>query len=222
MPTPLRESYRAHLRRRVLEAAYAETVEKGWDKVRVGHIAILIGAPRAMLYKEFGDKQALGEALVLHEADRFLAGIKNLLASYPTDAAGGIQAAVQYTLTEAEKSPLLRAVLVSHRDPALETSVLDARKGMLPLITTSGRLLDVASDALAAWMHQQFPQLDVVDVQNATDALVRLAVSHLALPGADAEATGQQISEVALRYLGLRRPEPADAPRRVDPTVTVR
>jgi hypothetical protein len=117
---------------------------------------------------------------------------------------------------------LLRAVLVSHRDPALETSALDARKGMLPLITTSGRLLDVASDALAAWMHQQFPQLDVVDVQNATDALVRLAVSHLALPGADAEATGQQISEVALRYLGLRRSEPADAPRRVDPTVTVR
>lgn len=205
MATSLRESYRAHLRERALEAAYAETVDKGWDKVRVGHIAILIGAPRAMLYKEFGDKQALGEALVLHEADRFLAGIKNLLASYPTDAAGGIEAAVHYTLSEAENSPLLRAVLVSHRDPALETGVIDTRKGMLPLITTSGRLLDVASETLAAWMHQQFPQLNLVDVQNATDALVRLAVSHLALPGADAQATGQQISEVALRYLGLRR-----------------
>jgi AcrR family transcriptional regulator len=222
MATPLRESYKAHLRRRVLEAAYAETVEKGWDKVRVGHIAILIGAPRAMLYKEFGDKQALGEALVLHEADRFLAGIKDVLAQYSTDAAGGIQAAVHYTLAEAERSPLLRAVLVSHRDPALETDVLDARKGMLPLITTSGRLLDVASEALAAWMHQQFPHLDVTDVQNATDALVRLAVSHLALPGADAEATGQQISEVALRYLGLRRSETADGARGVDPAVTAR
>lgn len=205
MTTPLRESYRAHLRKRALKAAYSETVDKGWDKVRVGQIAALIGAPRAMLYKEFGDKQGLGEALVLHEADRFLAGIKEVLQSFSTDAAGGIQASVQFTLTESERSPLLRAVLVSYRDPVLDPG--DTRKGMLPLITTSGRLLDVSSQTLAAWLHHQFPQLNRSDVQDATDALVRLTVSHLALPGADAVATGQQISEVALRYLGLQRSE---------------
>ncbi|MEZ0580248.1 TetR/AcrR family transcriptional regulator [Nocardioides sp. MH1] len=205
MVTPLRESYRAHLRQRVLEAAYVETVEKGWDKVRVGHIATSIGAPRAMIYKEFGDKQGLGEALVLHEAERFLAGIKNVLTEFPVDAAGGIQASVRYTLAEAEKSPLLRAVLVSHRDSALDSGTFDTPSGMLPLITTSKRLLDVASDTLATWLHGQFPELDSVDVQDATDALVRLAVSHLALPGADAETTGRRISEVAFRYLGLLR-----------------
>ena len=207
MTTPLRESYRAHLRKRALEAAYSETVDKGWDKVRVGQIAALIGAPRAMLFKEFGDKQGLGEALVLHEADRFLAGIREVLERFSTDAAGGIQASVQFTLAESEKSPLLRAVLVSYRDPVLDPGALDTRKGMLPLITTSGRLLDVSSETLAAWLHHQFPQLNGSDVQDATDALVRLTVSHLALPGADAVATGQQISEVALRYLGLQRSE---------------
>lgn len=207
MTTSLRQSYRAHLRQLALEAAYGETVDKGWDKVRVGQIATSIGASRAMLYKEFGDKQGLGEALVLHEAERFLAGIKEVLAGFPTDAAGGIQASVHFTLAESEKSPLLRAVLVSYRDPTLNPGAVDTRKGMLPLITTSGRLLDVASETLGAWLHQQFPQLDATDVQNATDALVRLTVSHLALPGADAKATGQQVSEVALRYLGLQRSE---------------
>lgn len=210
MATVLRESYRAHLRQRALEAAYAETVEKGWDKVRVGHIATSIGAPRAMLYKEFGDKQGLGEALVLHEAERFLAGIQNVLTQFPADAAGGIQASVRYTLAEAESSPLLRAVLVSHRDPALDTAALSTPTGMLPLITTSRRLLDVASETLAAWLHEQFPELDGADVQDATDALVRLAVSHLALPGADADTTGRRISEMALRYLGLRGVECLD------------
>jgi AcrR family transcriptional regulator len=206
MVASLRESYRAHLRKSALEAAYAETVEKGWDKVRVGQIAASIGAPRAMLYKEFGDKRGLGEALVLGEAERFLAGIEGVLQEHSTDPAGGIQAAVHYTLAEAEGSPLLRAVLVSHRDPAIEREPSPVMgKGMLPLMTTSGRLLDLASETLADWLRQQFPQLDVVDVQNATDALVRLAVSHLALPGADAAVTGQQISEVALRYLGLQR-----------------
>lgn len=71
-----------------------------------------------MLYAEFGDKQGLGEALVLNEADRFLAGISDILGQYREDAAGGIQASVRYTLAEAEESPLLRAVLASPRDPA--------------------------------------------------------------------------------------------------------
>ena len=84
MATALRQSYRAHLRQRgTLEAAYAETVEKGWDKVRVGHIATSDwGSARMLCCKEFGDKQGLGEALVLHEAERFLAGIQNVLTHF--------------------------------------------------------------------------------------------------------------------------------------------
>ena len=84
MPTEgtpsLRESFRTHLRERTLEAAYAETVAKGWDKVRVGQVAENVGTSRAMVYKEFGDKQGLGEALVLHESERFLVGIQKVLA----------------------------------------------------------------------------------------------------------------------------------------------
>lgn len=204
MTTSLRDSFRAHLRQQALDFAFQEAVEKGWDKVRVGHIATSIGVPRAMLYTEFGDKQGLGEALVLNEADRFLAGIGDVLGQYREDAAGGIQASVRYTLAEAEMSPLLRAVLVPPQEPAPGSA-----SGMLPLITTSSRLLDVASHTLAAWIHEQFPELDSADVQDATDALVRLTVSHLALPGADADDTGRRITEVALRYLGLRGHVPA-------------
>jgi AcrR family transcriptional regulator len=197
----LRDSYRQHLRDRVLEVAHELVVAKGWEKVRVGEIAELAGTSRAMLYKEFGDKQGLGDALVLREAQRFLDGIRAELGKHDGDAAGGLAAAVQYTLREAARSPLLKAVLISHR----EAPFAEASKGMLPLLTTSFSILEVASAALAGWFGEQFPELDTEDVADATDALVRLTVSHLALPNATIVRTGGRITEVGLRYLGLRQ-----------------
>lgn len=200
----LRESYRAHLRQRVLESAYAETVEKGWAKVRVAQVANQIGVSRAMIYKEFGDKQGLGEALVLHEGERFLIGINEALADYSHDAVGGIRATVLYTLAEAEQSPLLRAVLVSRRESSIDPETQDEPTGILPLITTSKGLLDLATDTLATWLSEQLPGLDGAEVRDATDTLVRLTVSHLAMPGGDADETGRRICEATVRYLGLR------------------
>lgn len=195
----LRDSYRQHLRDTVLEGAHELVVAKGWEKVRVGEIAELVGTSRAMLYKEFGNKQGLGGALVLREAERFLDGIRAELGKHDGDAAGGLAAAVQYTLGEAARSPLLKAVLISHR----EAPFPEAYKGVLPLLTTSFSILEVASGTLAGWFGEQFPELDSEDVADATDALVRLTVSHLALPNATIKRTGDQITEVGLRYLGL-------------------
>ena len=41
----------------------------------------------------------------------------------------------------------------------------------------------------------------------ADDALVRLTVSHLALPALSREEAATKITEVGLRYLGLSSPE---------------
>ncbi|WP_183097312.1 TetR family transcriptional regulator [Nocardioides pelophilus] len=194
----VRESYRRHVRGLILESAYELAVAKGWDKVRMSEIAERAGASRALLYKVFGDKASLGDALLLREADRFLAGIHLELERHRSDAAAGISAAVQFTLTEAERSPLLKAVLISHRDAT------DQPLGVLPLLTTSFTLLERSTEVLVGWFMESFPELDRTDVDDAADALVRLTVSHLALPNADMNTTGRQITEVALRYLGLR------------------
>lgn len=195
----LRDSYRQHLRDKALEGAYELVVAKGWEKVRVGEIAEKVGTSRAMLYKEFADKRGIGDALVLREAERFLDGIRTELASHGGDAAGGLAAAVRFTLEEAERSPLLKAVLISHR----EESAHEPSKGVLPLLTTSFSILEVASETLAKWVGVHFPNLDPGDAADASDALVRLTISHLALPNASAGRTGRQITEVGLRYLGL-------------------
>ncbi len=52
------------------------------------------------------------------------------------------------------------------------------------------------------WFNEHFPGLDADDVHEVADALVRLTVSHVVLPSADASLTGERISRIALRYLG--------------------
>lgn len=201
----MRVSFRRHMREQVLLAAHALTVEKGWERVRVAEIASLVGVSRPTLYKEFGDKQGLGDALVVREAERFLEGIRSVLDEHSGDAGAAITAAVRYTLDEATASPLLKAVLTSNRagDAVADTS---GSTGMLPLLTTSASLLQVASQELVTWFGEHFPLLDSSDVADGVDALVRLTVSHLVLPTADSEVTGRRISQVALRYLGLDEP----------------
>ncbi len=150
--------------------------------------------------KEFTDKQGLGDALVVTEGQLFLEGIHAVLASHTGDIGGGITAAVEYTLKEAEASPLLKAALTSTRT----TEARDSATGVLPLLPTSASLLELSSAALITWFGEHFDQLDCEDVNEVADVLVRLTVSHLVLPAADAHTTGRRISQVALRYLAPR------------------
>lgn len=82
----MRERYREHVRAAVLETAHDLIAERGWERVRMGEIAEAVGVSRALLYKEFGDKPGLGEAVVLREAARFIEGIENVLAHHGSDA----------------------------------------------------------------------------------------------------------------------------------------
>ncbi|WP_278255486.1 TetR/AcrR family transcriptional regulator [Nocardioides convexus] len=128
----MRDRYREHVRAAVLETAHDLIVKRGWERVRMGEIADAVGVSRALLYKEFKDKPGLGEAVVLREAARFIDGIEEVLAHHRADAGRGLAAAVDFTLEEAERSPLLRAVLISNgesllavgdRDPAVAHNV---------------------------------------------------------------------------------------------------
>jgi AcrR family transcriptional regulator len=193
----MRERYREHVRTAVVEAAHDLIADRGWERVRMGEIAEAVGISRALLYKEFGDKPGLGEAVVLREAARFIEGIEGVLAHHDADAARGLAASVEFVLEEAENSSLLRAVLIANRDSSPTAT------GILPLLTTSAQLLELASNSLARWLMAHVPGVQADDVADAAEALVRLTVSHLALPTMSRKDTSRKITEVGLRYLGL-------------------
>jgi AcrR family transcriptional regulator len=190
----MRTKFRAHVRDEALDACHALAIERGWAQVRLSEVATAIGVSRPTLYKEFGSKDGLGEALVRRETERFLVGVKETLDAHDGDVEGALRAAVHFALVTAEANPLLHAVLTATRG---------GDDGLLPMLTTrSSPVLDPATDALTAWFGTHAPEYDPAEVRDAVDVTVRLVVSHLVLPGPDPEASARLLAEVAVRYLG--------------------
>ena len=195
---PLRLTFRRHVREQALRATREMTVEKGWSRVRLSEVASAIGVSRPTLYKEFGDKRGLGEALILQETERVLIGISQVLDDHAGDAVRGVAAAVEFTLREAEVSPLLRALLTAARD---------GDNDALPLVTTRSQpVLDAATRMLTTWFTEHFANLKAADVEDAAEALARLTVSHLVLPTDDRTSTARRLARIAMRCLRLDDP----------------
>lgn len=188
-------AFRRQVHEHALDAAQEMLVEKGWDKLRFGEVATRIGISRPTLYAAFGSKEGLAEALVLRETERFLTGIAGVLNQHEDDPQAAVAEAVRFTLAEAERSPVLHAILTSSRSGS---------DSLLPLLTTRSRpVLEAATSVLVAWYLDHFPGLPAAEVQEGVDALVRLVVSHLVLPADDAEQTPERLARLASRYLAM-------------------
>ena len=189
--SPPRQAFRQQVHDQALDVAAAMLVEKGWDQVRFGDVAVAVGISRPTLYAAFGNKDELAQALVNRETDRFLAGISEVLDARSADPEQAVTEAVAYTLAEAQRSPVLHGVLTQS-------------DSLLPLLTTrSAPILTTATEVLTAWFATNVPTLPADVVAEGVDALVRLVVSHLVLPAADPMLTPDRLARLAIRYLEL-------------------
>lgn len=189
----LRAEFRRQVRERVLEAAHRHTVDRGWERVRVGEIAIASGVSRPTLYREFGNKDGLGEALMIREADRFLAAIAEELDRDHGGPGDAIGAASRLVVAEAAVNPLLRTVLTGSRAG-------DA--GLLPFLTSrSEAIRESARGLIAAWLGERVPTLGPSTVDETVDAIVRLVISHVVAPAVDPVEVGERLSRLVQRYV---------------------
>lgn len=164
---------------RILNAAYHLSADRGWTSVTMSAVADAAGVSRQSVYNEFGNRQALAQAMVSREVDRFLTAVTAELAagSDPVDA--GCRASDR-VFAMAESNPLLLSLL---------SAAAGAEAELLPLLTTQARpVIDVAVARVSGTLRDTFrltdPELPLV-----VDALVRVILSRLVQPGGnDAEA----------------------------------
>jgi AcrR family transcriptional regulator len=183
----LRLEFRRQVRERVLATAHEHTVERGWERVRVGEVAVDSGVSRPTLYREFGNKDGLGEALMSREAERFFAAIAEALSRHD-DVGEAIAAATRLTLEEAADNPLLKAVLTGSRSG-------DA--GLLPFLTSRSESIRESARALiATWLEQRRPDLVPSTIEETVDAVVRLVISHVVAPALDPVDVGQRVAHL--------------------------
>lgn len=189
--TDYRASVRSLLKERLLDATYELVTSAGWDKLRMAHIAATAGVSRQTVYTEYGTKDAIGQALVLREVDRFLAGVVDRLDAHRADPQAAVEAAVAYTLTAAADNPLLKSILTSTRGGDDDL--------LAHLTTRSEPLLVTARTLLDAYAAQAWPQIAAADRDLAVEAVVRLTVSHIVQPSGPPPATAARLA------LGLTR-----------------
>ncbi|MFC5063280.1 TetR/AcrR family transcriptional regulator [Actinomycetospora atypica] len=184
----LRVEFRRQVRERVLDTAATLAVDRGWDRVRIGEVATESGVSRPTLYREFGTKDGVGEALVQREAERFFGGIASILEN-TDEVPDGVRLAVRFTLDEAADNPLLRAILTGSRSG--DTS-------LLPFLTTRGdAIIAGGAGVVGDWVRRRRPDIRGAVVDDAVDAVVRLTVSHLVSPGLPHPEAADRLARIA-------------------------
>jgi AcrR family transcriptional regulator len=180
-----RAAARQLLRDRLLDAGRDRLSDRTWAEVTMAEIAAAAGVSRQTLYNEFGSRDEFGQALVMREGSRFLDAVEQAIGEH-SDAGAALTAALDRFLTLAQDDPFVRLLVAD-----------DGSAGLLPLVTTqSGPIVDWARLRLAEAIDAQWPGVEPADLEALADALVRLAISHVAAPRASPAETAASITRL--------------------------
>jgi AcrR family transcriptional regulator len=172
------------LRDALLDAADALLDERPWAKISMGEVASRAGVSRQSLYNEFGGRKEFAQALLIREAERLLAGPERAIAAHPDDPRQAIAEALRTFLEEAAHNRLVESMTSQPED------------GLLALVTTEGAVVAAATERLAAHIAGIWTGVDPKAIRRLTETVVRLGISHAALPAATPGQTARSLADV--------------------------
>lgn len=197
-PEPPRVAWRTRMRERVLDEAWVLAARQGWDKVRVADLAERAEVSRPSIYKLFGDRAGIGQALVQRETERFLLGLAAVLDTHGHDVATALRHGVAHALDEGARNPFIGAVLTATRG---------GTDALLPFLTSRpDPVFSSARGLVAAWMAGRAPATARERRDEAADVVVRLTLSHMLLPGAESDDVPERVTRTACAILGITMP----------------
>ncbi len=181
------------MRARIVAAASALTAEAGWSAITMAKLADRVGVSRQTVYNEVGSKNALAEAMILAELERFLGVVSAAFDAHPGDLVGAIEGAARAVLETARDNRLLHAVVSATHGADTE---------LLPLLTThSAALLGAAKVVVRERVDAYDVGLDERELDAAIDMVVRVVLSHIMQPSGSAAETAADLAWIARRVL---------------------
>ena len=148
---------------------------------------------RQTVYNEIGGKDALAEAMILTELQRFLAVVDRAFDAHPVVLVDAIRAAVYGVLEHARDNSLLHAVVSATHGASTE---------LLPLLTTHSQpLLVTAKQVVAGRLGDYEIATDPARLDTLVDLVVRAVLSHVMQPSGSPEQTADDLAWVAARVL---------------------
>jgi AcrR family transcriptional regulator len=183
------------LHQQMIAAAIELTTTSGWSSVTMSRIAGVVGVSRQTVYNEVGSKPELAQAMVLDELGRFLAVVESAFDRNPDDLSRSVTAAVSGVLTLADGNDLLRAIVSGTHGEDVDL--------LPPLTTRAESVLAAARTVLADRLSSYDVTLTTVELTSASDAVVRLVLSHVVQPTGPTARAASDLAAVALRILGV-------------------
>lgn len=192
------ERMRSMLREQLVDAAAKLAAERSWSDVTMSTVANEVGVSRQTLYREFGNKDALGEAMAIEVARSLIADASAQIDQHE-DLVVGVEKAMATVLHRAEEDPLTRGVLMAARH----------EDELLPFLTTRTEgILQLAASILVQKVEPRVPEFTHEQLTAMVDTAVRIVVSHIVQPGGDPDEVAALIGWMLGRLMGMR--EPAD------------
>lgn len=190
-PSSYREATRELLRESAFDAARRLLGKRPWSKIPMSLVAAGTGVSRQTLYNEFGNREQFGQALVLHEAERFVEGVEAALRENFDDPERAMAAALRHFLLAARGDVLVRALVADEGDG-----------GLLPLVTTRGLpTVNWAAGRIAGVIAEGWPGIPSRDATLLAETLVRLAISHVTTPGGSPDRTARDTARLLVPFV---------------------
>src|SRR4051795_12690204 len=159
---------RDELEQRILDAAVEEVALSGFKRLALEDVARRAGTTRVTLYRRFGKREALIEAMAVRETQRFMDALV-AAAEDLHDLEEQMAETMVVGLRFMRAHPVARRAMDAERDAIIE--YMEAE---------DGRLLTMSRDFLAATIRQA--GLDHPDPEALAETFVRIFVSFLLLP----------------------------------------
>jgi AcrR family transcriptional regulator len=170
----------------LLDAVGELLADRTWARVKMADVAKVAKVSRQTLYNTFGSREGLALAYVSRESQRFLATIEATVVANANDPVRALSEALAVFLSAAETHPLVRAISASEQGDEL-----------LVLVTTGGGpVLRPLTERLSELIASTWPIVDRETTDLVADTLVRLAISHAALPGGAPAQVAEDVAQI--------------------------
>jgi AcrR family transcriptional regulator len=195
------DAAKALLRERVIAAVDEFVRSRGWSATTMTHIAEAAGVSRQTIYHEFGSRQALLQAYLTGEIDDMIRQAEQAVQQHIDCPRDALRDAFGLFLRVAAEEPAIQLVVADNDAPELNQT-----------LTVLGRI--IGTERIGALIVRTWPGTAPAQATLLAESIVRLAISHALLPGAQPDAVPEQVTQLLGPYMDLVIPTPTPAANR--------
>jgi AcrR family transcriptional regulator len=166
----------------VLDAMQRLLLERKWSSITMADVSSAAGISRGTLYNEFRSRGGLAAGYALRLTDSIVTGMETAVHAHPGDGYRALESAFRDFFNRIDSDPLVRALRAE-----------DAPNDLLRMITVESQfIVDYAAEQLGETFQRSWVGANPADADVIGQAIVRTALSFVALPpiSVDEAATG--------------------------------